>query len=370
MLYKDAALLPTTTLEANLTLLSRLLPRDVSSMIGTDLERQIELHQQANPESMRGVHEQVIKLVDNMVQVYLGNVRRTVQRMTNLLDSTRRPGAAAALGQPRLSPSTTGVEQQAKESTNFEQTRESILARIQTLTKSMHDFSIQWAKTVGKQQSPLLDRIPPRGVELWRDFWDTVRRQVRRINQEFTQLSQDMTRLILGRVPNRAEPASGAQLAHLSPVNEIENDFYQKLSLTLQEEQRKMDALVESKSQAKADASNLIDEADDDNTKAELTKNVALRQQIQGEIDVFGSIFDIMRAFIQQLRQSATGIVRDVMRPGSSINNNNNAVTPGPSIKPQVDKLLDETIDSQRNINSQAKPVLLPNVRPALNPKA
>lgn len=235
---------------------------------------------------------------------------------------------------------------------------------------------MQWARAVGRQQSPLIDRIPPRGVELWRDFWDTVRKQVSRINDQVRQVGRDMSRLITGAVSTGpAGSASSPQYSAPTATGSVEQqvrrfqEFYDKMSATLGEEQLKMDNAINKASQldsSKLDqANNLIDEQDDQSTRDELTRNPALRLQIQQEISVFGSIFDIMRAFIQRLRESASNVVRDVMQPGASNNNNNDPVTPGPSIKPQVDKLLDETIDSQRNINGQAKPVFLPNNRPS-----
>lgn len=359
---------------------------------GAELESELEARQQQQPESLRGVHEQIIKLVDNMVQNYIHNVRRTVQRMTNFIDNRRsRP---TTNGQPREAP-------QVEESNEFASLSKSIESRIESLSKDMREFSIRWARVVGRQQSPLFDRIPPRGVELWRDFWDTVRKQVSRIRQEFRQLSQDMGRMLTGRVPVSGGPTPdrvhpGANLFYSPPkptnidgrqqeqLSKRFQEFYDRMSVALGEEQQKMDSLTRStpsqgQDQPTADQSNnryaqdninnLIDEQDDQVTKDELTRNVALRQQIQQEINVFGSIFDIMRAFIQRLRESATNVVRDVMQPGSSNNNDNNPVTPGPSIKPTVDQLLGETINSQRNINGQAKPVLLPNNRPSTGPR-
>jgi len=333
---------------------------------GAELESEIEARQQQNPESLRGVHEQVIRLIDNMVQNYLGNVRRTVQRMTNFIGNQRSNLITSG---PRDSPT------ESLSMDEFTAIRQSILGRIQLLSKDMHDFTMQWARIVGKQQSPLIDRIPPRGVELWRDFWDTVRRQVRRINQEFWQLSQDMSRMLTGRLPNG--PSKVDNLLYSTShelVSKHFQDFYDKMGITLGEEQLKLDSLnkvaqaqsIETGSNS--EQFNLIDENDDQATKDELKRNPALRQQIQQEISVFGSIFDIMRAFIQRLRESTTNVVRDVLQPGASNNNNNDPVTPGPSVKPQVDKLLGETVNSQRNINSQAKPVLLPNNRPSLRP--
>lgn len=326
-------------------------------------------------ESLRGVHEQVIRLVDTMVNNYLGNVRRTIQRMSNFIDNRR--ASLNATGQPRETSIHGKSEVVSQSYESFATIRESILTRIQLLSKRMQDFPMQWARAVGKQQSPLIDRIPPRGVELWRDFWDTVRKQVRRINEEFRQVSRDMGRLITGRLPG-GPSESPSLLYSASSSGSVEQqvkrfqEFYDRMSATLGEEQLKMDNALNRAAQPldsdKLDQSNnLIDEQDDQSTRDELTRNPALRLQIQQEINVFGSIFDIMRAFIQRLRESATNVVRDVIQPGASNNNNNDPVTPGPSVKPQVDKLLDETIDSQRNINSQSKPVLLPNSRPSLS---
>lgn len=345
------------------------------------MESEIEARQQQNPESLRGVHEQVIKLIDNMVQNYLGNVRRTIQRMTNFIDNRR---SNSINSKPRESPNSELVDD------SFSSTRQSILDGIQLLSKRMHEFTIQWSKIVGKQQSPLIDRIPPRGMELWRDFWDTVRKQVRRINKEFRQISEDMGRMLTGRLPgsnsfvgtlpNPRESLFYFDNADKNDVVEQFKNFHDKMSVVLGEQQQKMDSLMKV-AQAQSNAvdqssnnfelnnNNLIDEQDDELTRNELTRNVALRQQIQQDINVFSSIFDIMRAFIQRLRESATNAVRDVMQPGASNNNDNNPVTPGPSVKPQVDQVLAETINSQRVINGQAKPVLLPNVRPALNPR-
>lgn len=353
---------------------------------GADLESELEARQQEQPESIRGVHEQVIKLVDNMVQNYIHNVRRTVQRMTNFIDN-RRNRFLSNGNQPRESPQVDFNEGE------FASITKSIESRIESLTKDMREFSIQWARVVGKQQSPLFDRIPPRGVELWRDFWDTVRKQVSRIRQEFRQLSLDMGRMLTGRIPVSTGPTPETVRPTANLLYSADQDtrlskrfqeFYDKMSVALGEEQQKMDTLSLRFTQGQAitekqsslsnnnhysqddQVNNLIEEQDDQVTKDELTRNVALRQQIQQEINVFGSIFDIMRAFIQRLRESATNAVRDVMQPGSSANNDNNPVTPGPSVKPQVDQLLGETINSQRNINGQARPVLLPNNRPTV----
>lgn len=339
---------------------------------GNDIESQIEARQAQSSESLRGVHEQMIRLVDNMVQTYLGNVRRTIQRVSNFVDN-RRPSSNS--NQPRDSPTA-----DQREVTIMGQ---QVVDHLQGLSKRFRDFNLQWARVVGKQQSPLIDRIPPRGVELWRDFWDTVRKQVRRINQEFWQLSQDMTRMITGRLPSNpgtfvvGQPRE-APLASLLYAGEAEaeqlarkfQEFYDKLSVTLGKEQAKMDGALSQMNAGSAQSNllvdepmdeQLLDEFDDEQTRKELTRNVALRQQIQQEINVFGSIFDIMRAFIARLRESAS-VFRDVLTPGAP--NSNDAVTPGPSIKPTVDHLLEETINSQRNINGQSKPVMLPNDRP------
>lgn len=344
------------------------------------MENELEARQQQQPESLRGVHEQIIKLVDNMVQNYIHNVRRTVQRMTNFIDDRRNRYLLNNNGsQPRQSPQVDFNEG------GFTSLSKSIESRIESLTKEMREFSIQWARVVGKQQSPLFDRIPPRGVEIWRDFWDTVRKQVSRIRQEFRQLSEDMGRMLTGRIPTSKGPTPEtvrptANLLYSADQDRLSKrfqEFYDKMGVALGEEQQKMDSLSRfTEEQAVSETSqtnnryaqeitNLIDEQDDQVTRDELTRNVALRQQIQQEINVFGSIFDIMRAFIQRLRESATNVVRDVIQPGSSNNNDNNPVTPGPSVKPTVDQLLGETINSQRNINSQARPVLLPNNRPS-----
>lgn len=336
------------------------------------MDSDLEARQQQPVESLRGVHEQVIRLVDNMVQNYLGNVRRTIQRMSNFIDNRR--ASLTNNNQPR---ETLAERSEANDYESFQATRQSILTTIEALSKRMRDFPMQWARAVGKQQSPLIDRIPPRGVELWRDFWDTVRKQVRVINEEFRRVSRDMTRLVTSRLPSGSSISpnllySGSQVAPVQVSQQVKRfqEFYDKMSATLGEEQLKMDNVLNKASQTelinKLDQSNnLIDEQDDQSTKDELTRNPALRLQIQQEISVFGSIFDIMRAFIQRLRESATNAVRDVMQPGASNNNDNNPVTPGSSVKPQVDKLLDETINSQRNINGQSKPVLLPNNRPS-----
>lgn len=368
---------------------------------GNELESEIEARQAQGAESVRGVHEQVIRLVDNMVQNYLGNMRRAVQRFTNFIDNRRAQGQSQAQGQavssqPRHSPSVE-FDQGA---VDYKRAGEVIVNQLQSLTKGFREFTLQWSKTLGKQQSPLIDRIPPRGVELWRDFWDTVRKQVRRINQEFLQLTRDMGRVLTGRVPstggvrvvvrpsgngreqedqaeqqNNLEPAASglAQLLYSSAATLAQSEdqtqeqikqqfqvFYERLTNQLSKEQQKMNELSKAagdnndQKQQQLGADELLDELDDEITRQELANNVALRQQIQQEINVFGSIFDIMRAFIQRLRDSATTI-RDILTPPGAINDNN-SVTPGPAIKPTVDKLLEDTINSQRNINSQARP--------------
>lgn len=320
-----------------------------------------------------------------MVSNYLGNMRRAIQRFNNFIDNRR--GSTATGSRPRAGPS---------EALTSAETGQVVVDELQVLSRRFREFTMQWARAVGKQQSPLVDRIPPRGVELWRDFWDTVRKQVRRINQEFWQVSRDMSRLISGRIPpppssagslyednNRPRQEADSSLLYASSSLQQEQEllakkfqeFYDKLSVTLGKEQEKMDGAIQrlqangqrdqpmmaSDVAANENFNNLIDEQDDEATRAELTRNVALRQQIQQEINVFGSIFDIMRAFIQRLRESSS-VIRDVLTPGAM--NSNDAVTPGPSVKPTVDQLLEDTINSQRNINSQAKPVLLPNNRP------
>lgn len=330
-----------------------------------------------------------------MVQNYLANVRRAVQRMTNLIDNRRQPAGSSA---PRQSPEAHRSDDAEVDLNKLASRSQSILESIEAVELKMSQFSSQFSELMPRQQSPLIDRIPPRGVELWRDFWDTVRRQVRRINQEFYQLSRDMSRMLTGRLPG-GPPAGtpftsvgvprqdGESLLYSSQSITSDQDqaasttrqfqeFYDKMSSALSEQQRRMssfnragvvgDNVAEKELTGISKMSeqvNLIDEQDDQTTRDELNRNVALRQQIQQDISIFGSIFDIMRAFIQRLRESTTSMVRDVVRPGASNNNNNDPVTPGPSVKPQVDQLLGETINSQRIINSQGKPVLLPNNR-------
>lgn len=295
-----------------------------------------------------------------MVSNYLGNVRRTIQRMTNFIDNQRSNMINI---RPRESESALFSDSMG-ESSSFNQISQSILDGIQTISKRMHEFTIRWTKIVGKQQSPLIDRIPPRGVELWRDFWDTVRKQIRVINQQFSTLAQDMGRMLTGRLPTASSMAPRGASSEYQIRKQFQ-ELHDNLELVLGTERQ---GLRFAQDQSNNFQDNLIDEQDDEATRNELNNNIALRQQIQQEINMFGSIFDIMRAFIQRLRESATNAVRDVLQPGATNNNDNNPVTPGPSVKPQVDKLLGETINSQRNINGQAKPVLMPNVRPAIIP--
>lgn len=340
----------------------------------------MEARQAARPESLRGVHEQMIRLVDNMVQNYLGNLRRTVQRFNNFVGGSNRPTVAAS------APTTSNEQQQ-------QQLGQQLVEQASKMSGDFGRFMQMWSRSVSRQQSPLIDRIPPRGLELWRDFWDTMRKQMRRINQEFIQVSSDMGRLLTGGrfpAPSGGSPIQPQQVAAARPVQpqlymsaetqqqqqlqlqeqklrEQFQEFYDKLTVQLSREQQKLEKQVAEAGQQGSledviPAEKLADEQDDEATRTELTRNVALRQQIQQEINVFGSIFDIMRQFIQRLRESATHI-RDVLTPPGS-SNNNDAVTPGPSIKPQVDQLLEETVNSQRQINGQAKPVLLPQQRP------
>ena len=316
---------------------------------------------------MRGVHEQLIKTMDNMVQNYLANMRRALQRFQNFVGSS-----GAAGGRPKL-------EQQQQQQV-ARSSAEQVVGELQQLRRQMRDFNLKWARTLGQQQSPLIDRIPPRGVELWRDFWDTMRKQVRRINQEFWTISRDMSRLVTGGGPRRGGGGQAAMYAseaapfpgHTSgaeqQVREQFQEFYDKLTASLSKEQQRLELQLAGGVQTAGQQQQLgedfpIGSSDDDEaTRQVLDRNVALRQQIQQEINVFGSIFDIMRAFIQRLRESATHI-RDVLTPPGS-SNNNDAVTPGPQVKPQVDALLEETVDSQRNINGQAPVVALPKKRP------
>ena len=319
-----------------------------------------------------------------MVQTYISNARRAIQRFTAFIDNRR---AQLTGSQPRQQ----SPEDQSVPATVTGQTA---LNQLTSLSKRFREFALQWSRTYGKQQSPLIDRIPPRGVEIWRDFWDTVRKQVRRINQEIWQMSRDMSRMLTGgRFPSGStgtgapfgvpsgfgggrEDQPGAM--HAAPADAAETkeqrisqqfqEFYHRISSQLDEEQRKMNELTRARpdqiSGSDISANSLIDEQDDEATRNELIRNPALRQQIHQEINMFGSIFDIMRAFISRLRESAS-VFRDILQPGAM--NSNDAVTPGPSIKPTVDQLLEDTVNSQRGINGQAKPVLLPNSRqPAL----
>ena len=322
-----------------------------------------------------------------MVQGYLGNVRRTVQRFNNLIDNTRGSmGPASSSSQPRQQQQ---HQSPADGATPAKQLGESIVEQLQDVAKRFREFTLQWSKALGKQQSPLIDRIPPRGVELWVDFWQTVRKQIRRINEEVVQLSRDMARVLTGRLPstssqiivrptggreNGGEQAANKEIASQSlasllysadslllPSPRARNDeqilkqefqdFYSKLTSQLKHEEQKMAELSKasgqqsSGQQQQVETSSLIDELDDEATKNELANNIALRQQIQQEINVFGSIFDIMKTFIQRLRESASNI-RDVLQPPGAINSNN-PVTPGPDVKPTVDQILQDTINSQ-----------------------
>lgn len=312
-----------------------------------------------------------------MVQNYLGHVRRVVHRFNNLVDN-RRSGQQL----PRQSPSTIQLE----EISQVSKLSESVLDQLQDMSKRFQEFSVEWS-LVGRQQSPLIDRIPPRGVELWRDFWDTVRKQVRRVNQEFLQLTRDMTRVLTGRQPSyqnnnlivvrpreSQEPgpsdaglgsllySAAATLGSEEAIQKQFREFYDKLSVQLKAEQHKMDAITKASSQQQqqliedkqAINNNLIEEIDDEQTRLVLTQNPGLRQQISQDINVFSSIFDIIRTFLTRLRGSAEDIRNMLERPGAM--RDNNSVTPGPAVKPTVDQLLKDTIDSQRNINGQAKP--------------
>jgi hypothetical protein len=352
-------------------------PATTHSQPGNELESEIEARQAQNPQSLRGVHEQIVRMVEQMVQNYLASTRRVMQRFNNMFD--RVTGG----GQTQLRP---------RESTDTKAgpLGESVVGQLQELSKSFRDFSLQWSRTVGKQQSPLIDRIPPRGVELWRDFWDTVRKQIRRINNEFLQVTRDMGRLLTGRRPanpdgvvvvvrprengndNDNDNAAVATTEHtlgsllysamaaVSKEQAIEREFqefYEKLTEQLKKEQEKMDAIGKASGQQQTDdnqANNLIEELDDEQTRLVLTQNPGLRQQINQDINVFSSIFDIIRTFLSRLRGSAEDIRNILERPGAL--RDNNPVTPGPAVKPTVDQLLKDTIDSQRNINSQARP--------------
>lgn len=303
--------------------------------------------------------------------------------MTNLIDNRR--GSSS----PRQSPSSVDAQE-----LDIAARGRSIIESIDLLQGKLNEFNHQFSELVPRQGSPLIDRIPPRGVELWVDFWGTVRKQVEVINKQFWQLSRDLSRMLTGRAPGNQSPSTDQRQRIPSQVSPTQSllyssqsvvseedqiasvskrfqDFYDNMSVVLGEQQRKMDSMnriasfqaTQSEVNKMADQVNLIDDQDDQTTRDELNRNVALRQQIRQEITMFGSIFDLIGAFIQRLRESTTNMVRDVVRPGSTNNNNNDPVTPGPSVKPQVDKLLDETINSQRNINGQAKPVLLPSDR-------
>ncbi|KAG9509593.1 pncA, partial [Fragariocoptes setiger] len=329
-------------------------------------------------ESIAGVHQESVQLVDRLVQNYLSNLRRAINRITRFIDhrapsTMKRTGdesTATDVNEHRVykrqairdgivAPNNGGDAQilvQDQFLGGVASVRQSILNRIQLLSKRMHEFTIQWTRMLGRQRSPLFDRIPPRGVELWRDFWDTVRKQVRRINQEFRQLTLDMTRLVTGGGKLQYAPETDA--VSTNEVGGTYRDYYDKTN----DAGVNNDASTSTNDQS-FERINVIDELDDEFTRQELTRNPMLRQQIQQEIGVFGSIFDMMREFIRRLRESATSMIRDVIDPNSVPNNNNDLVTPGPDIKPQVDALLEETIQSQRHINSQAKPVFLPNDR-------
>lgn len=361
----------------------------------TQNQNQIQQQQQPLPARIAG---SVMKFVTESSARVVSNVQQGIDRMANLVGLRRNnQNSTIATSNGQQKPKARMlISSSQQEKDSFDQARQSLMARLDLVNKKLNDFEADWTEVMGRQQSPLIDRIPPRGVELWRDFWDTVRKQIKRINEEFMQLSRDVTRMVTGRNPAQGAP-SRPQLAlaglpsSLEPISaqseqqqQQQNDansfkdFYEKMTNTLQKEQQKLDQLVQTGSGPLNgeghnyidQASNLIDEHDDELTKQELRRNPALRQQIQQEISVFGSIFDIMRAFMQRLRESASGVVRDIISPGSSTSNNNDAVTPSSAIKPAIDQILGETIDSQRNINSQAKPVLLPNARPSSsNPK-
>lgn len=283
-----------------------------------------------------------------------------------------------------------GVEKQKDDASQVSQLGDSIVNKLRDMTKQFRDFTLQWARAVGKQQSPLIDRIPPRGVELWRDFWDTVRKQFRRINQEFLQLTRDMSRVLTGRQPSnpnndqvfvrprekrelKASKINGAEqkslgnlfysaVSSLTSEPDIQKQFaeyYESLSKKISEEQQKMDQIARASGQGMQQvddnaANNLAEEFDDEQTRQVLKQNPGLRQQINQDINVFSSIFDIIRTFLTRLRGSAEEIRNMLERPGGM--RDNNAVTPGPAIKPTVDQLLKDTIESQRNINTQARP--------------
>lgn len=309
--------------------------------------------------------------------------------MTNLIDSRRQPASSSA---PRQSPEVDRSADAQVDLNKLAVRGQSILVDIEAVELKMGQFSSQFSEIFPRQQSPLVDRIPPRGAELWRDFWETVGKQVRNINEQFWQLSRDMSRMLTGRPINPSGTVGSPRQAansllyssqsispdqdQITSVTKTLQEFHDRLSEALYTQQCMMDSLnriavvddnvTEKESldiNKKSEQVNLIDEQDDQTTRDELNRNVALRQQIASEINIFGSIFDLMRTFIQRLRETTTNMVKDVVRPNTSNNNNNDPVTPGPSVKPQVDKLLGETINSQRNINGQAKPVLLPNNR-------
>lgn len=336
------------------------------------MDIEIQGRQAQNPESLRGVHEQVIKLVDNMVRNYVANLRRAVQRVTRFVDHTRQFGSSGT-SQPRQSDHEFAFSD--NEVSKVLSNSKLVMTELEQLSAEMQQFDGRWTKDFGKlsgrqlplPNSPLIDRIPPRGVEMWRDFWDTVRRQMSRINQEVRQMTRDMARMITGRLPSNATPSARSASRYVDLMNSMKADLAKYLGESRYPSMAASNndaAIIEYKQQNVS----LIDESDDEVTRNELNNNVALRQQIQQEINIFSSIFDIMGAFIQRLRESATNI-RDVLQPSNSIKNDNNAVTPGPSVKPHVDEILDATIEAQRNINGQAKPVLLPNSRPALKPR-
>lgn len=318
-------------------------------------------------------------MTNQMVENYLGHVRRVVHRFNNMFERVAGTNGNRNQLQPRES--------------RGQQVGESLVGQVQEMSKGVRDFVLLWSRTVGKQQSPLIDRIPPRGVEIWRDFWDTMRRQMRRINNEFLQVARDMSRMLTGRRPAKPDGAvvivrprdreqdqpSGAvvnaplasllyssQLANNNndngeqPAAAIEKqfrEFYDKLTAQLESEQRKMDAIGKAAGQQANDdltSGNLIEELDDEQTRLALTQNPGLRQQISQDINVFSSIFDIIRTFLTRLRGSAEDIRNILERPGAM--RDNNSVTPGPNVRPTVDQLLKDTVDSQRNINSQARP--------------
>lgn len=307
------------------------------------------------------MHEESIVLIDRLVQNYLSNLRRAINRVTRFIDHRVPANSAAtsAAGRALFKRHAPLEETDKQEEQQQQALRESMLSRIQQLSTSIHELTVRSASfsagsaRQGRQTSPLWDRIPPRGTELWRDFWDTVRKQVRRINQEVRKIYQDMGRLVTGQpAAYKYLALDGAQTAQVA----MDNDMV--ANNRLEEDDKLSEAEME-----QFDKINVFDEQDDEFTSSELERNVALRQQIQQEIGVFGSIFDMMQAFVRRLRETARNMVRDVLDPNGSPNNNNNGVTPGPDIRPQVDKLLEETIEAQRHINSQSRPVYLPNDR-------